>query len=148
MSLAIKRKFIINLMVFFIILITPLYEVFAGDNVVVIANSFSGKKLTNSDVEDIFTLRTKKWGNGVPVKVYILSRDNPRTQEFILKFLGMTPNRYFDLLDNKEFSGKGSVDTLESEYSIMIKVLTTPGGIGYVSESFLTNFSGDVIILK
>lgn len=120
-------------------------------DVYVIANTFlaNGKQLTYSDIEDIFTLRNKKWTNGSPIRVYLLPRNNPRTKEFTIKFLNMTANRYFDLVESRESSGKGNIaDIVNSEYDVMLKVLTTPGSIGYASDVVVINFSGDIVIVK
>lgn len=143
-----KVKFLGYILVVFITLITPIKRSDASDSVVVIANSFSStKKLTNAEIEDIFLLRNKKWSNGIPIKVFLLPKDFHRTQEFTLKYLNMTPNRYFDILYSKSQYNK-NVDFIDYEYSVMIKVLTTPGGIGYVSDGFLTNFDGDVNVFR
>lgn len=143
------KKSIFRLMVFFVILIiTPIKRTFAADSVVVIANSFSNtKKLTNTEIDDIFTFRSKKWSNGIPIKVFLLPKESTKTQEFTLRYLNMTPKRYFEILDAKGISEK-NFEVVDYEYSMMIKVLTTPGGIGYVSDTFLTNFNGDVNIFR
>ena len=148
MSLTYKKS-VFNLMVFFVILIiTPIKKTFASDSVVVIANSFSNtKRLTHTEIDDIFTFRNKKWLNGIPIKVFLLSKESTKTQEFALRYLNMTPNRYFEIVEGRGVNGK-NYEILDFEYSIMIKVLTTPGGIGYVSETFLTNFNGDVNIFR
>lgn len=143
-----KGKFLGYVLVFFILIITPIKRSGASDSVVVIANSFSStKRLTTAEIEDIFLLRNKKWSNGIPIRVFLLPKDFQRTQEFTLKYLHMTPNRYFDILYNKSPYNK-NVDIIDYEYSVMIKVLTTPGGIGYVSDSFLSNFDGDVNVFR
>lgn len=144
-----QKKSIFSLMVFFVILIViPTKKVFASDSVVVIANSFSNtKRLTGAEIEDIFMFRNKKWQNGIPIKVFLLSKDSTKTQEFALRYLNMTPNRYFEIVEGRGVNGK-NYEILDYEYSMMIKVLTTPGGVGYVTETFLTNFNGDVNIFR
>ena len=144
-----SKKFLLNVMVFFmVVLIIPVKKSYATDSVVIIANSFSNsKRLTPAEIDDIFTLRSKKWNNGIPIKLFLLPKDTQRTQEFTLKYLHMTPNRYFDILDSRTAHNR-NFEILDYEYSVMIKVLTTPGGIGYVSDSFLTNFNGDVNIIR
>jgi ABC-type phosphate transport system substrate-binding protein len=122
-----------------------------ASDVFVIANPFAvpGKSLSYSMIEDIFTLRNKKWENGTAIKVYILPRSNPRTKEFTIKYLNMSVNRYFDLLEGRESLGKGNlVDVANTEYEIMLKVLTTPGSIGYASDVVVINFSGNIVIVK
>lgn len=143
------KKSIFSLMVFFVILIiTPVKKTFASDSVVIIANKFSNtKSLTNTEIEDIFTFRNKKWPNGIPIKVFLLPKESTKTQEFSLRYLNMAPNRYFEIVDGRGILGK-NYDILDYEYSMMIKVLTTPGGVGYVSDTFLTNFNGDVNIFR
>jgi hypothetical protein len=61
----------------------------------------------------------------------------------------MSVNRYFDLLEGRESLGKGNlVDVANTEYEIMLKVLTTPGSIGYASDVVVINFSGNIVIVK
>lgn len=144
----VNKKFILNIMVFFMMLINPVKESYTAESVVIISNTFTNsRRLTPDEIDDIFTLRSKKWNNGIPIRIFLLPKDSQRTQEFTLKYLHMTPNRYFDILDNKSVYSK-NFEVLDYEYSVMIKVLTTPGGIGYVSDSFLTNFNGDVNIIR
>ena len=120
-------------------------------DVVVIANSFTldGKELSYAEIEDIFTLRNKRWENGAPIKVYLLPRNDRRTREFTLKYLGMTPNRYYDMIEGKESLGKSNVtNVVETETDVIRKVITTPGSIGYASDIIVINFSGNLTIVK
>ena len=120
-------------------------------DVYVIANTgtVKTKSLSYSEIEDIFTLRSKRWSDGTSIKVFLLPRNHQRTWLFTTKYLNMTPNRYYDLLESRESSGKGNVfQTVESEYEIMMKILNTPGSIGYASESIIINTGTNLIIVK
>lgn len=119
-------------------------------DVYVFANSIaSGSKLSYSDVEDIFTLRNRRWDNGVPIRVFLLPRDNPLTKWFSVKYLNMTANRYYDIIESRESVGKGNIFvTVNTEIDIMTRVLTTPGSIGYASDAIVLNFDGNVVIVK
>lgn len=148
MNKAIVKKLTTIMIAVLLFVTSPL--AFATD-VFVIANTISidGNQLSYSDIEDIFTLRNKKWSNGVPIRVFLLPRNDPRTREFSKKYLNMSANRYFDLIENRESSGKGNIaNIVDTEYSIMLKVLTTPGSIGYASDSVVINFSGNIVIIK
>ena len=117
----------------------------------VIINYFStdGATIRRSEIEDIFTLRVKRWNNGIPVKIFLLPRDHHATKAFTRKYLGMTSSRYYDLIEGRESSGRGNIFTvLESEVSIIIKVMTTPGSIGYASSAIVANVDGDIITIK
>ena len=120
-----------------------------ADDTFVIVNKSTVERVSYSDVEDVFTLRTKRWVNGVPVKVFLLPRDNPRTKEFAMKYLGMSANRYYDLVEGRESSGRGNIaQVVDTEVKMVIKIMTTPGSIGYASESIVVNVDGDLIIIK
>lgn len=119
--------------------------------VYVIANAhvLNGKQLSYTDIEDIFTLRNRKWSNGASIRVFLLPRTNPMTKDFTMKYLNMTANRYYDLIENRESSGKGNIaEIIDTEYGLMLRVLTTPGSIGYASDSVIVNFSEKIIIIR
>ena len=75
----------------------------------VVVNYFStdGTIIPRSEIEDIFTLRVKRWNNGIPVKIFLLPREHYATKSFTRKYLGMTASRYYDLIEGRECSGRG-----------------------------------------
>lgn len=151
MVYSIKKAIIMTIFVMCITVI-PVERVLAGDEVLVVANNSylkSDTHLSYSDIEDIFTLRNKKWSNGTPIRVFILPRTNPRTKEFTTKYLSMTPNRYFDILENRESLGKGNIaEIIDTDTGIVLRVLTTPGSIGYTSSSIIVNFGSNLVIVR
>ena len=121
----------------------------ADDTFVILNRDGTDRNLTYQDIEDVFTLRSKRWVNGAPVKVFLLPRDNSRTKEFARKYLGMSANRYYDIVEGRESSGRGNIaKVVETESSMLVKVMTTPGSVGYASESIVINLDGDLIIIK
>ena len=135
-------------MVAFMVLVASSSTAVASD-VFVVANSNITRQLTYAEIEDIFTLRNRKWNNGAPIRVYLLPKTNPLTRSFASKYLSMTANRYYDLVEGRESSGKGNItNILDTEYDLMLKVLTTPGSIGYASDLVIINFSGNIVIVK
>jgi len=151
MVATINKTIIIMMIMTFGFFISPATPVYAVDDVFVIANTvfLNGNQLSYSEIEDIFTLRNKKWKNGTLIRVFVLSRSNPRTKEFASKYLNMSANRYFDIIENRESLGKGNIaDIIASEHGIMLKVLTTPGSIGYASDSIVVNFNDRILIVK
>lgn len=149
---SIKKAIIMTIFVIFALFLIPIKRGNAGDDVLVVANSSflkSDTHLSYSDIEDIFTLRKKKWSNGTTIRVFILPRSNPRTKEFTTKYLSMTPNRYFDILENRESLGKGNIaEIIESDTGIVLKVLTTPGSIGYTTSAIIVNFGNNLVIVR
>src|SRR5574343_72029 len=141
---SIKKTIIMAIFMMLTFITTPVKRVYADDiDVVVVSNKSSANRttLSYSDIEDIFTLRNKRWDNGTTIRVFVLSRTNPRTKEFTTKYLGMIPNRYFDIIENRESLGKGNIaEVLDSDTGLVLKVLTTPGSIGYTSSSVIVNF--------
>lgn len=112
-------------------------------------NNHMTKTLTYTQIEDIFTLRSRKWGDGHPIKVFLLPREDARTLAFTSKYLNMTPARYFDIIESQESAGKGNISlTVSNEYEIIIKILTTPGSIGYASDSVIFNNGDAILIVK
>lgn len=141
----------IKIMVFslFMFIATPNHHANAMD-VYVIANTTNTTKYLNyNEIEDIFTLKNKRWSDGSPIRVFVLPRDNVKTRLFTLKYLNMTPNRYYDLIESRESVGKGNITTIvDSEYEILIKVITTPGSVGYASDMIIVNANTGLVIIK
>lgn len=148
MIISIKK--VIIMMIATILFVAPIGV--SATDVYVVANTFhmsGGRNLKYSDIEDIFTLRNKRWSNGTAIRVFLLPRSNPITKDFALKYLNMTANRYYDLLESRESSGKGNIsEVVDTEIGLMLRVLTTPGSIGYASDSVIVNFSEKIIIIR
>ena len=85
------------------------------------------------EVRSIFALTKSHWDNGLKIKVFILPKDSVITKAFSYKVLRMPSAMYFDILEARYADGKTNIPVvLDSEYSLLVKMSTTPGSIGYL----------------
>lgn len=128
----------------------PLELVYALD-VEVIANGSLTKEnriFLERNVASVFTLRSRTWRTGEPLQVYLLPKDSLYTKVFAKKYLQMTPQSYFDMLEFNQASGRGSVPIIvDSESDLVLKVLNTSGSVGYADENILFNLGNRIYIV-
>lgn len=83
-------------------------------------------------VRAVFTLRTRTWPDGTPVRVFVLPDDDSTHQRFCNERLGIYPYRLRDAWDRAVFTGTGlSPRTVNSLDEMRASVRRTPGAIGY-----------------
>jgi ABC-type phosphate transport system substrate-binding protein len=101
------------------------------------------------EVSSIFTLTKSHWHNGLKIKVFVLPKDSVITKAFSYKVLRMPSAMYFDILEAKYASGKTNIPVvLDSEYSLLVKMSTTPGSIGYVYKADILIDTPNLKVLK
>lgn len=94
----------------------------------------------------IFSMRMKTWPNNKLVKVYVLPDDHPLHQMFSKETLNVFPYQLRANWDRLVFSGTGQAPTTVSSYEEMLRrIASTPGSIGYLESSFI---SDDVYVLQ
>lgn len=116
-----------------------------ADDVYVIANQQPIKAISTDDIEEIFAFRAKKWGNGMPIKVFLLPKTHPATRDFVVRYMHMTPTRYFDTIAQKNGI---TYDVASTEYEVVMKILTTTGGIGYATGGTMMNFNDSLDVVR
>lgn len=89
--------------------------------------------LDRAFIRAVFTMRTRTWPDGRPVKVFVLPDDSEAHRRFCNELLGIYPYRLRNGWDRAVFTGTGlSPRTVDSLDDMKKNVLQTPGAIGYV----------------
>lgn len=87
-------------------------------------------------LRSIFSLRTRSWPDGTPVRVFVFEDQDPRHAAFCKSILGTYPYILRRSWDRNLFAGTGLVpETVRDAEDMLHKVSHTPGGIGYLPES-------------
>lgn len=108
------------------------------DTVVVVNLDVKERTLSLSTVRTILGMRLRSWGDGTPIKVYVLADDHPTHIGFSKQVLGMFPHQLRWAWDRLVFSGTGQAPTkVANEEEMRRRIATTPGAIGYLSKSFI-----------
>ena len=97
--------------------------------------------IKKSELLDFYTGDIKKWNDEQPVVILDLK---PRgdTKKAFYKFLGKSPSRMKSIWLKMMLSGEGDPPlSMRSEDELLQKVASTPGAIGFVSQS---RVNGDV----
>lgn len=102
---------------------------------VVIVNAGTGSNtMSLSEVRAIFSMRLRRWENGVAVSVFVLKSDSATHAEFCKSVLNVYPQQLQAAWDRIVYSGTGNPPTVvNSEEEMRAVVASTPGAIGYVS---------------
>ena len=87
----------------------------------------------------IFTLRKRRWtSDGRPVRVFVLSDDDPLHKTFVKEKLRMFPYQLRQHWNRVIFSGTGSApQSFDDEPSMLQAIAATPDAIGYSDDESL-----------
>lgn len=114
--------------------------------VVIAFPSTSEKTISRSSLRAIFGMRLSKWPADTPVKVFVMKDDAPEHNAFSKILLQVFPHQLRLAWDRQVFSGQGQYpEQVASAQDMLSKVASTPGAIGYIKSSEVTN---NVRILK
>lgn len=84
-------------------------------------------------IRAVFTMRTRTWPDGTPVKVFVLPDESDAHQRFCNELLGIYPYSLRNGWDRAVFTGTGLAPrTMDSLEEMEKTVRQTPGAIGYV----------------
>lgn len=130
------------------------YNVYADEKNVDLSpighSSINRDSLTSAELYSIFTLVFRYWDDGRRIRVYILNETYDIHEEFLWKFLRLTPRRYLELID-KETSGGGASPPIRvsSEIEMIKAIRKDRGGIGYIGDgNFLVSGGNNVKIFE
>jgi ABC-type phosphate transport system substrate-binding protein len=93
--------------------------------------------LEASQIRRIFLLRQRFLSDGTPVSPVNLPAASPLREEFSRLVLGQSTRDLAEYWKDLYFHGTQPPAVLDSEEAVLLYVSRTPGGIGYVSLSFL-----------
>lgn len=100
---------------------------------VILNASVAPPALDRNALRSLFTLRTREWSNGMPVRVFVLDDADPRHAAFCSEVLGTFPYILRRTWDRNLFSGTGlAPERVRDLNEMREKVRSTPGGVGYV----------------
>lgn len=94
-------------------------------------------------LRDFYMLEVQRWSNKVPVVVYDLNKKEVR--KIFYKFLGTRYSKMSLHWWDRKISGDDPPLSLETEEEMLQQVASTPGAIGFISES---KVSSDVKTLR
>ena len=95
--------------------------------------SVDGRFLNRDYLRSVFTLRVRTWPDGEPVRVFVLEDASAVHGLFSREVLGTFPYVLRRTWDRTTFAGTGLVpEQVESLEEMRRKVLSTPGGVGYM----------------
>ena len=104
--------------------------------------------LSKREILDFYTGDIRRWSNDQKVIVFDL-KPRSETKEIFYDFLDKSPSRMKSIWMKKMLSGEGdppeSIDTIDE---ILKRVTETPGSIGYVPRSIVTNNVKVVRVIK
>ena len=122
-----------------------LWTSLAGAQVAIIAN----KSVPVDDIDrhvllDLYTGDYRVWNTGEPVVLMDL-KEKGAIKDAFYAFLGRSSSRMKSVWMKNLLSGEGAPpESCESEDQLLTRVASTPGAVGYISQSKVT---GDVMTL-
>lgn len=108
--------------------------------VVIAFPSTSENAIARSSLRAIFGMRLGKWPVDTPVKVFVMKDDTPEHSAFSKNILQVFPHQLRLAWDRQVFSGQGQYpEQVASTQEMLSKIASTPGAIGYIKTSEITN---------
>lgn len=102
--------------------------------VVIVNGSTGASTMSLSEVRAIFSMRLRRWENGMAVSVFVLKADSTAHADFCKTVLNIYPQQLQAAWDRIVYSGTGNAPTVvNSEEEMRAAIANTPGAIGYVS---------------
>lgn len=115
----------------FCLLLTPVTYA----QVLIINPNNTDTELSLNTVRSIFAMRTHRWSDGTPIRVFVLEDGDSLHSKFCKEILKIFPYQLRRLWDKQIFSGTGTAPTtVKSIQEMRELVANTKGAIGYVSE--------------
>lgn len=91
-------------------------------------------------VQNIFTRKMTRWSNGDNIVVFIKPLESIEHKDFVSNVLRMSPFNYKKNLDAQLYTGKSTgVMEIPTDDSMIWKVVSTPGGVGYINYDIIVS---------
>ena len=108
--------------------------------VVISFPSTSENTISRSSLRAIFGMRLSKWPADTPVKIFVMKDDAPEHDTFSKNILQVFPHQLRLAWDRQVFSGQGQYpEQVTSSQEMLSKIASTPGAVGYIKTSEVTN---------
>ena len=117
--------------------------------VAVITNpSVEKNDITSGELLDFYSRDVRVWKNGDPVIVFDL-KSRSEIKDTFYSFLGKSTSRMKSIWMKKMLSGEGDPpEALETEEAMLQKVASTPGAIGFVGQSRVTEDVKVLVVIE
>lgn len=100
---------------------------------VITHTSVNVQHLNSQQLKRIYLIRQLRWGNNLPIVVFVLPSQHSTHKKFTTTMLNAFPYKLDRIWNKLTFSGLGVAPILvRSEKELINAVRTTPGAIGYV----------------
>jgi len=120
-------------MIRFLVLLLLLMLPRIGLSEVIVNTSVSLDNVNRQFLLSIFSMQTRVWPDGQPIRVYILPPNQPEHRSFVKNELKVFPYKLVKIWDRSVFSGSGfSPKIVGSVDEMLTKVAKYKGAIGYV----------------
>jgi ABC-type phosphate transport system substrate-binding protein len=135
--------------IFLILFFFSICTASAFGQVAVIANpSVPVDTITNTELLDFYSRDIRLWNNNKPITVFDL-KPKGEPKETFYAFIGKSTSRMKSIWMKKMLSGEGDPPVaLDSEESMLKKVSSTPGAIGFVQLKSVTQGVKVLTIIK
>jgi ABC-type phosphate transport system substrate-binding protein len=135
--------------IFLILFFFSICTASAFGQVAVIANpSVPVDTITNTELLDFYSRDIRLWNNNKPITVFDL-KPKGELKETFYAFIGKSTSRMKSIWMKKMLSGEGDPPVaLDSEESMLKKVSSTPGAIGFVQLKSVTQGVKVLTIIK
>ncbi|MBU0992816.1 MAG: substrate-binding domain-containing protein [Proteobacteria bacterium] len=110
-----------------------------SEPIVFIANdSVPMDSITRKELKDIYTGKTKLWGNGDKIVLTFLKQTDVYAY-FLRNYVNKTPTQFVNYWRNMVFMGKATFipKSIKEEDKLMEYISSTKGAIGYISSNKL-----------
>jgi hypothetical protein len=96
--------------------------------------------LSKSSLRATFGMRLHAWPDGTAIRVFVMPDDAPLHAAFSKEKLNVFPYQLRSAWDRLVFSGTGQApDTVSSPEEMLARVANTPGAIGYLTKSMISD---------
>lgn len=126
-----------------------LWTICASAQVAVIANlSVPAGNIEKSQLLDLYTGDKSLWSNGEPIVIFDL-REKGEVRDAFYGYLGKSPHRIKSIWLKRMLSGDADPpQSVDSESQMVRKVSSTPGAIGFVRLSSITNDVKTLLVIR
>jgi ABC-type phosphate transport system substrate-binding protein len=119
----------------------------SGDVAVIAHPSVPVRQISRGELLDLYSGDVKEWGNGAPIVVLDL-KPKSGIKDAFYGYLGKSSSRMKSIWMKNLLSGEGQPPEAQaSETEILEKVASTPGAIGYIDRSLVTDAVVELVII-
>ena len=109
-------------------------------SVVIVNPSVQAEDIDAQTLGRIYAMQIKNWNDGQPVRVFTFPSNSKVHHQFVISKMKIQPHQLERLWNRLIFTGTGRTPTIvNSAQEMLQKVKSTPGAIGYVTDSDVTS---------